>query len=187
MRVLFWSSAFWPVIGGIEVRTATLLPALQERGYEFIVVTGQSSPDFPLEARFQGIPVYRFPFWENQKNVDELLMIRQQVAQLKRSFAPDLVHRNGIGADSLFYLATANVQPAPLLVTICNDLRVQRLEQDTVVGRLLRSADWVNSVSAAALTQARQLAPEIIPHSSVIHNGLRVPSDTNCYQGLVTY
>ena len=177
MRVLFWSGAFWPVIGGIEVRAARLLPALQRRGYEFIVVAGQSSPDLPPEAKFGGIPVYRFPFRSDAKNLDELLAIRQQITQLKRAFAPDLVHRTGFAVDSLFCLITANVHPAPLLVTLTNDLRVQSEAQDTVLTRLLRSADWVSSVSAAALAQARQLVPEIIPHSSAIHNGL----DTAAY------
>ena len=177
MRILFWSS-FWPIIGGIEVRAASLLPALRERGYEFIVVTGQSRADLPLESKFRGIPVYRFRFGGDGKNLDQLLTIREQISKIKRSFAPDLVHKNGFGVDSLFCLTTAHVHPAPLLVTLCNDLRVQSLEHDTLLSRLLRSADWVNSVSAAALAQARQLAPEIVPRSSVIHNGL----DTDAYR-----
>ena len=43
MRVLFWSGTFWPYIGGIEVLGAKLLPALRERGYEFMVVTSAIS------------------------------------------------------------------------------------------------------------------------------------------------
>jgi hypothetical protein len=54
MRILFSSSAFWPVIGGVEVRAAKLLPALRERGHEFIVVTGQTSPSLPMHEKFHG-------------------------------------------------------------------------------------------------------------------------------------
>ncbi len=177
MRVLFWSGAFWPVIGGTEVRTAKLLPALKERGYEFVVVTSQTSPDLPREAKFQGIPVYRFPFWKSNENLDQLMKIRQQVAMLKRSFAPDLVHRNGVSIGDFFDLTTVNAHPAPLLLTLCNDLQAKPIEQETLLNRMLRSADWVTSVSAAALAQARRLAPEITPCSSVIHTGL----DTRAY------
>ena len=177
MRVLFWSGAFWPVIGGIEVHATKLLPALQERGYKFIVVT-TSRPELPEEANFQGIPVHRFPFWEGYKNVDQLMAIRQQLVRLKRSFAPDLVHRNGVGVGDFFHLITANAHSSPLLVTLCNELRHKSVEHNTSLSQLLRRANWVNSVSAAALTRARQLVPEICVRSSVIHYGLDVQSYT---------
>ena len=61
MRILFWSGTFWPVVGGIEVLATKLLPALQERGFEFMVVTSRR-PELPQEEQFQGIPVRRFPF-----------------------------------------------------------------------------------------------------------------------------
>ena len=60
MRILFWTGNFWPMIGGIEVLAAKLLPALQERGCEFLVVT-TSHPGLPQEGQFKGIPIYRFP------------------------------------------------------------------------------------------------------------------------------
>ena len=172
MRVLFWSGAFWPKIGGSEVRAARLLPALQKRGYEFVVVTSQTSLDLPQEGRFQGIPVYRFPFWKANRNAEQAIAIRQQIATLKRSFAPDLVHRNGVKMEDFFDRSTANAHPASLFVTLCNDLQVQSLTENTMLSRTFCSADWVSSVSVAALAQARQLAPEIIPRSSVIHNGI---------------
>ena len=176
MRVLFWPGTFWPVIGGIEVRATKLLPALQERGYEFVVVTTHSSPDHPLESTFRGIPVYRFPFWEGHHDLDRLMAIRQQIARLKRDFAPDLVHRNGVGIGDFFHLITASTHPAPLLVTLCNDLKRPSLDHDTSLSGILRQADWVNSVSVSALAQARQLAPEIKAHSSVIYNGMESPT-----------
>ncbi len=53
MRVLFWSGNFWPLIGGAEVLASKILPALRERGYEFIVVTSQTSLDLPRKTIFQ--------------------------------------------------------------------------------------------------------------------------------------
>ena len=59
MRILFWSSNFWPEIGGVEVLAAKLLPALQARGYEYAVVTPKSHPDLPDVETYKGIPVHR--------------------------------------------------------------------------------------------------------------------------------
>jgi glycogen synthase len=172
MRVLFSVPAFWPVIGGVEVRAAKLLPALRDRGFEFIVVTGQNSPDLPLEATFQGVPIYRFPFGQIGQNMDRLANIQQQIIKLTRTFAPNLIHRNGVGADSFFALKAAKAASLPLLVTLINELRIHSLSQDSLHGNLLQRADWVNSVSRAALTQVRKLVPKIVPRSSVIHNGI---------------
>lgn len=177
MRVLFWPGTFWPVIGGVEVHATRLLPALQERGYEFIVITTHSSPDHPPEATYHGIPVYRFPFWEAHNDVDRLASIRENISRLKREFAPDLVHRNGVGIGDFFHLITANVHPAPLLVTLVNDLKRQAVDRGTSLDGILRAADWVNAVSAAAFNQARELVPELRDKSSVIHYGLDTPEE----------
>jgi len=173
MRILFSSGAFWPVIGGVEVRAAKLLPALRERGHECIVVTGQSSPALPAHAIFQGIPIYRFPFGEIGQNLNLLTKIKQQIQTLKRSFAPDLVHRNGVGADAFFCLTAAKDPRIPLVVTLINDLLTQSTRLDSLLDHLLRSADWVTTVSASALAQVRTLVPELISRSTVIHSGLQ--------------
>lgn len=177
MRILFWSGNFWPRIGGIEVRASTLLPALQARGYDFVVVTS-GHPDLPEEDQFKGIPIYRFPFWKGHNQVGQLMAIRQRIAQLKRSFAPDLIHKNDVGIGDFFHLTTTTAHPAPLLITLCNELRHHSIDQNTTLSQILRSADWVNSVSEDALTKARQILPEIISRSSVIQNGLNTEDYT---------
>jgi hypothetical protein len=86
MRVLFWSEPFWPFIGGAQVFAAQLLPALRERGHEFIVVTRRDSPDLPVEDWYRGIPVYRFPFRTvfADRDVGQMMAVRQQVARRMR-------------------------------------------------------------------------------------------------------
>ncbi len=74
MRVLFWSGNFWPQIGGAEVLAINLLPALQERGHEFAVMTSQRQSDVAQESHFKDIPVYRFPLRGTFENVDELCL-----------------------------------------------------------------------------------------------------------------
>src|SRR5687768_13072152 len=70
MRVLFWSLGFWPNIGGIEVLAAKLLPALRERGHEFIVVAPKSHSELPDETQYQGFPIHRFCFQGAPNSID---------------------------------------------------------------------------------------------------------------------
>jgi len=175
MRVLFWSAAFWPKIGGVEVHAAKLLLALKARGYEFVVLTTLSDPTQPETDLYHGIPVCRLPFWSRTSygDVDVLMRIRQKVAALKRLFTPDLVHINAIDAGNFFHLLTAHVGHAPVLVTLHGEWPSRH---DEIARQILNTAVWVVGCSQAILNKGRELAPEIISRSSVIHNGLEAPT-----------
>jgi glycogen(starch) synthase len=175
MRVLFWSETFWPRVGGVENLAAKLLPALQSRGYEFVVVTWENI-ELPDVIHYQGIPVYRFPFFSGGRaNLEPVLEIRRRVAKLKRDFAPDLVHVNSYGHSVLFHLNTAGAHRAPALVTLHQALPDEPVGLDTLLGNLLRTADWVTCCSKAVLEQTRELLPEISSRTSVIYNALELP------------
>lgn len=177
-RVLFWSEQFWPNIGGVEVWASRLLPALSKRGYEFIVVTAHSGLDLPDTGTYKGIPIYRFPFRTAFANSDvHLLMeLKRRVGQLKRSFAPHLVHLSFTGPSAYFQLLTAHAHPAPLLISIHDFAESQIGGPDTVVGRTLLSGDRVHTFSTAMLAEARRLAPDITPRSFVICHGHDAPA-----------
>ena len=178
MRVLFWAGTFWPVLGGVEVLAAKLLPALRERGCEFIVITSKREPGEPDVERYEGIPIHRLPFWipQNYTDIERLMEMRRRVAALKRSFQPDLVHVNAVGLGDFFYHTTANVQPTPLLVSLHGTWGYLNGGVDSLAARTLRAADWVVGCSAAILEKGRRLVPEITRRSSVIHNALAVPA-----------
>lgn len=177
MRVLFWSELFWPYVGGAHFFAMSLLLDLRERGYEFIVVTRQDDPDLPREGTFKGFPIYRFPFYKAlaDGNVNQLMTLRRQIAQLKSGFAPDLVHVNCFGPSILFHLDTSKVHPAPLLVTLHGERYEPIVEQDTLLERTLRAAAWVTGPSKRTVEYARQLVPGFVPRSSHIYNGLEIP------------
>lgn len=172
MRVLFWSLGFLPDIGGIEALAARFLPAMQARGHEFIVVTSRSHPRLPAKTTYSGIPVHRFPFWHSLMSIDHLVELKRQLHQLKRVFAPDLIHINDVGRDNFFHLTTANAHSAPLLVTLHGERGVAA---NPMVERMLLKADWVVGCSKAILEIGRELAPDILSRSGVIHNGLEAP------------
>ena len=179
MRVLYWSELFWPYIGGAEVFGAKLIPALQKRGYEFVVVTSHDYLDLPDEAQYRGVHIRRLPFRKavTGGGVDLFFDTRRQVVALKQAFAPDLVYVNGITPSVLFHLQTAHAHPAPTLVRMNQEVLHREADKlDTLTGRVLREADWVACVSAAVLAQARRWMPDTIGHSSVIYTGLDVPA-----------
>jgi glycogen(starch) synthase len=179
VRLLFWSELFWPYIGGAEVWGVRLALALRERDYEILVVTSHDYLDLPDEAECEGVPVHRFPFRAAlaQRNIERLIEARQRLTKLKLDFAPDLVHIHNIGPSSLFHLHTAATPPVPLSVTMRQQIVAGQIAGcDSILGQVLRAADWVVGCSAAVLEQGRQWAPEIIPRSSVIFNAPDTPS-----------
>ena len=182
MRVLYWTEQFWPYIGGVEVRSAKLLPALRARGHEFIVVTSHAAVDLPNEGQYKGIPVYRFDFRQalTRADMDLFEQACQELAKVKRGFAPNLIHIQGVGSSIVFHLRTDKVHPAPLLVTVAQELartrRASISSGDALLSRLLCSANWVTCVSSAVLAHTRQLVPEITPYSSLLYNSLESPS-----------
>jgi glycogen(starch) synthase len=170
MRVLFWSLTFWPNIGGMEVLAARLLTSLRERGHQFLVVAPKNYTELPDHDRFHGIPIRRLPFQHTTTpSVDHIADVRARVLDLKRAFAADLVHINGLGAMAFFHLTTAHAHRAPVLVTLHGDWGAQG---DSIAAQTLRAADWVAGCSAAILRRARQLVPEICSRSSVVYNGI---------------
>ena len=88
MRILFWSEGFWPLIGGAEIFGANFVSALQKRGHEFIVVTSKDLAELPEEAKYKGIPIYRFPFHRalSGSEIDQVFVCRGEVGRLKHTF-----------------------------------------------------------------------------------------------------
>jgi glycogen(starch) synthase len=176
--VLYWSELFWPYVGGAEIFAKKMLPALRERGHEVIVVTSHDHLDLPDRSLLGDIPIYRFPLRPAlaSGNAEKLPENLRRVKQLKRDFAPDLVHLSGVGPTAFFHLLSEASHPAPLLVSMRTEvLASQKRDRGSLLGQSLRRADWVTAVSSAALQQTRHLVPEIVSRSSVVYNFVDVP------------
>lgn len=177
MKILYWTPQFWPNIGGIEVLACRTLPALQRCGHEFLVVTSHDACDSPDLTHFRDIPVHRFPLWKALASRDLLRVrkLQEQIAALKRSFAPDLVHLHFPGHIAYFHLRTLDAHYSPTLLTVHTPFEQARGGTDTILGQVLRSADWITAVSHATLADTISLEPEIRERSSVIYNGVAAP------------
>ena len=181
MKVLFWSDLFWPHIGGGEIFAANLLLALRAR-HEFVIVTRQDSADLPRLDSYCGIPIHRFPFCTALAGHDlnQIAAVRREVVRLKRDFAPDLIHLHNYGPSLLFDHQTRAARRAPVLFTVQLELSPYRGNgADTLLTKILVSADWVTCVSSDTLAQARRRSPEITSRSSLIFNSLAVPTLTS--------
>jgi glycogen(starch) synthase len=179
MRVLYWADLFLPNIGGVETFSARLLPALQKRGWEFVVVTTHSKLDLPDRSQFNGIPVhrYQFEFAVIKRDLAQIADIRQQVDGLVGSFSPQVIHVNfGCPSAALFFhLHTTRSCVAPTVVTV-HAMPTVRVRDNSLTLRVLRSADWITTVSKAMLEDVLSLAPEVSGRSCVIANALEAPT-----------
>ncbi len=177
MRVLHWSEYFWPYIGGVEVGARQVLPLLEERNCEIVVVTGHHNLDLPDEDTYGRIRVRRFRFAAafSSGDLEQLIRLRREIGELKRAFRPDLVHVNQIGPSVLLHHQTCGEGATPTVVTLHTQPRPDALRSGALYGSAVRSADWVTAWSAALLRAARAWEPEIVTRSSVIYPGLQLP------------
>lgn len=178
MRVLFWADLFWPYVGGIQVWSARLLPALMPRGYEFGVVTSHGMLELPDTDVYKGIRIFRLPFWAvpGEGRIDRLAELHRRVRDLTRDFRPDLLHVNVTGPVAYFCLQAAQACPARLLVSYHHPLPSRAAVAETVVGHLLAQADWVTCLTAMGWDEIRGLMPGLASRSSVITHGMEPPA-----------
>ena len=180
-RILFWTELFWPYIGGVQILAAKTLPILRQRGYQFALITSHGDRELPDVDSFEGLPVYRFRFWEAlaARDIDLLSNATHRIAELKRAFKPHLIHINFTDPSVFFHLQTAQAYPAPMLVSLRVGLPKQSFASDSLLKRSFSSAAWITANSKALLAEARGLFPEISSMSSVIYNGLDSPDIPN--------
>ena len=154
-----------------------MIPLLRQRGYEFAVVTSHGDRELPDVDRYQGVPIYRFHFWQAlaTREIELLSRTKRKVSELKRAFKPDLIHVNLSDPSVFFHLHSIHACRAPMLVSIRVALPKDVSSSDSLLKRTLSSAAWVTANSNAVLTEVRRLVPEITDTSSLIYNGLDLP------------
>jgi glycosyltransferase involved in cell wall biosynthesis len=143
VRIFFWCDAFRPNIGGVEELAWQFLNAMCERGYRFTVLTHQDDDCLPDVTRHRDITIHRLAFRRafDERNPVRLLRLRKQAMDLAQSARPDLVHLYFVGYSAAFLLPVADRLPAPMLVTLHNDLELQ--DGESTLAAVLARADWV--------------------------------------------
>lgn len=174
MRILYWTELYWPHVGGIETLSLNLIPALQEKGYEIEVITSHSRTKLPDKDFHNGVHIHRFPFLTalTDGNLGQLLIAQKQLAALKGTFQPDLIHIHFSGPSSFFHWRTQ--QTCPTLLTL-HSIPWQTGEKNKTLQNGLERSDWVSSVSAAMLSRVTPGIPDP-KRTSVIYNGMVLPN-----------
>jgi len=178
MRVLYWTDWYLPSIGGVEVFSARLLPALVRHGHQITVVAGHHRTGLPDVTARDGVDVHRFWFHLAlaANDVDRISELLAAVAALTRRVAPDLIHLNTLGPSVLFHLESSRRSGAPVLLTMHSPVPDDAARTDTLCGRALRSASWVNCNSHAVRRDLCRLLPELADRSSVTYYGMDPPA-----------
>ena len=177
MRVLFWTDWFLPSIGGVEVFSGRLLPALAARGHEITVVAGHHCAGLPDAAELGGVGVRRFPFHSvlAANDLERMADILRRLARLEHDLLPELVHLNTLGPSVLFHRSTPG-HKAPTLLTMHSPVTADALRPDTLYGQVLRSANAINCNSRAVHADLCRLVPELRQRSSVTYYGMETPA-----------
>lgn len=180
MNILYWTERFWPHIGGVEVLSLELIPALSKLNYDISVITSHSAAELPDVDKVDEIEIQRFDFLTSLSNQDLLSMMRarQRLASFKKQVKPDLVHIHFSGPSPLFHWQTQPAYNAPTLITIHSlppAFARGEIKENSVLINTLKQADWINTVSAAKLNDIRKVLPELTEKTSLIYNGRSMP------------
>jgi glycosyltransferase involved in cell wall biosynthesis len=173
VRILFWCESFWPRIGGVEVMAAGFVAELVRRGHELLIISEQQ-PGTALANRFHDQSVRRFPFRPalESRDVEAIGRIRDEIADLRRAFAPDLLHVYYANYCSVFERLTASAAQVPHLLTLHGVYQDRFVAANASLGAEVRAADWVVACSEAALRSVHGQVPRVKLRSSLIRSTL---------------
>lgn len=173
MRIVYRTPGFPPDIGGIETLAGQLLPALRERGHEFLVIAGGASEIRADDAAEHDFAVRRFPFTSAlmDRDLRRITELRARGRQAEEEFEPDVVHLNFGGPDAFFHLFERHT---PTVLTLHAPIP-EGAGADPMTARLARSCSWTTAVSRAVLDDVLSFAPDIADRSSVLYNGVTAP------------
>lgn len=174
MRVVYRAPGFPPDIGGIETLAGQLLPALRERGHEFLVIAGGPSAIRSTNGAVPDFEVRRFPFTSAllARDLGRIAALRRAAQQAEQQFEPDLVHLNFGGPDAFFHLQE---RQTPTLLTLHAPVPETADDAEPMTARLARAATWTSAVSQSVLDDVLSFAPDIADRAGVLYNGVVAP------------
>jgi glycogen synthase len=179
MRLVYYADFFWPSIGGLEVESAMLLPALRDRGYEITVVVAMRDPSLPEADQFQGIPIHRFGMSDSLRDgkLTRFLEERSAFRELWRRLEPEIAHVE-VGGPSVVGLdAALRAHKPPLVVRVANRVGYAESGPFSAYQRAFDAANSIVAVSQGIRAHLVELAPELAERITVIPHGVEIPLD----------
>ena len=175
MRILIWTDAFWPEIGGLELFCMRLVLALQQRGHTCVVVTEQKESADVVVSSYLEIPVYGFAFEHAFRRGNLALLRRQHEAssRLIDQFKPDVVHLNAVMRGAIGFLLQQRRRRLPTVLTL-HDNSLAKHAKGLGPG-LLEAADIIAAISHSNRAFVIGCDPRAESKIRVILNALPMP------------
>lgn len=176
MKILIYSDAFYPNLGGVESYLINFLQGLSARGHEITVVTSQLSKDTPAYEEAFGAKIHRLPFQEwvqgNTRLHPDLL---REVRKIKNRTQPDLISSHNFGASLFFAHLTRLPERVPHVITL-HGLDPLMHGGPELAQKYFASIDAAISVSKFIARQFKGMLPNFKIPLHVIPNAIPLPS-----------
>jgi glycogen(starch) synthase len=124
MRILFWTDAFWPDVGGLEVFCSNLVRALVKRGHLCEVITNREEGAPIQTLQFEGVNVHGFPFQQQLKqgSLKSIHQLHQRCSEIVDQLQPDVIHQHGMSRSLYFSVLQQKRKCFPTLITLHDNL-----------------------------------------------------------------
>ncbi len=175
-RILAWANPYWPTVGGGPLLGARLMPALVAVGHEVVVLADRRPDDLPEEDERDGVRIIRLPFRRALGgDLRAFADVRRRVIEAKVALRPQLINLFTLGYAELFHYETA-AQPVPMLATLHRTFPPEAYAPDGIIGRTVRSADWVTACSRSVLDETCTHVAGLRSRASAVLNALPEPA-----------
>ena len=192
MRILFVSSSYSPVLGGLQTTTHDLAQHLISHGHEVEVIANRYPRTLAASERLDEVSVTRWHFIEPRLQFLRDLRLDLFLAGLfylpttlwrllvhLRRTNPDVVNLHFVRSPTLFVLLAHCLRPFRLVVSFHGD-DVEGFSERSGIDKwicrtILRRADAVTTNSRYLLTQLEAVAPVVKQKARAIHYGLNAP------------
>ncbi len=206
MKIIFITSSYLPVLGGLQEAVYQLAKELKAAGYDITVVTNRYPRNLKRHEIIDDISVRRmlFPGWYlsslRPERIVQFLagLIIGTVNSFRLLFLmakrrPDVVNIHFLGSQAPYAMLAAKILGIRCVVSLHGD-DVEGLPHRSKIDsglfrKVLIASDHVTACSEYLLTRAKKLVPEIEAKSTAIHNGIRLEEFQNVlpYEHAVPY
>ncbi len=176
MRIVLWSTNYYPYIGGIERLVHNLAGELLRQGHEVLVLTDAPRQNYINRDLIDGVRIIRLPFTEAllTKHLPLIKETIQTVTDVITGFRADLVHIHGWYESMAFYqFRAAEKLSLPFFLTVHG-----LLEQDhykTLACQRLWSLSSAVTVVSGSLMEALHATGITHPDFRLVYNGSPIP------------
>jgi glycogen(starch) synthase len=176
MRILIWTDAFWPEIGGMEIFCMRLVLALKERDHECLVITERRHLQDEGLRQFHGVPVHGVRFYAagGSGKLPALRRHHELCTRVIDEFAPDVLHLNSVIRGALGFVLQQRRQRRPAVLTLHDHFRFP--DRRGLAPAVLENVNRIVAISESVKADALSYEATLNPKLRVVLNAMPEPS-----------